>query len=101
MPSRSSHTKNVLHSGISALQTFEPNSPIGDDKSTSGSLRKNPSGLDLLGHMDCFVVSGSKVIEGLVPIWSSRLEHHPLLLCPTFPILPHCTHAWGLLIQRQ
>jgi len=26
----------------------------------------NPSGLDLLGHTDCFVVSGSKVIEGIV-----------------------------------
>ena len=61
MPSRSSRTTNVSRSGIS----FEPDSPIGDGESTSGSPRKNPSGLDLLGHTDCFVISGSKVVEGV------------------------------------
>ena len=49
------------------LAEFEPKpeSPIGDGESTSGTPRKNPSGLDLLGHTDCFVVSGSKVVEGV------------------------------------
>lgn len=48
------------------LAEFEPETPIGDGESTSGlPLRKNPSGLDLLGHTDCFVVSGSKVVEGV------------------------------------
>ncbi len=47
------------------LAEFEPDSPVGDGESTGGSLRKNPSGLDLLGHTDCFVVSGSKVVEGV------------------------------------
>ena len=39
---------------------FDPDSAVGD-----GSRRNNPSGLDLLSHMDCFIVSGSKVIEGV------------------------------------
>ena len=47
------------------LVEFEPDSLIGDGESTSGLPRKNPSGLDLLGHTDCFVVSGSKVVEGV------------------------------------
>jgi P-type Ca2+ transporter type 2C len=47
------------------LAEFEPDSPVGDGESTSGPPRKNPSGLDLLGHTDCFVVSGSKVVEGV------------------------------------
>ena len=47
------------------LAEFEPDSLIGDGESTNGSPRKNPSGLDLLGHTDCFVVSGSKVVEGV------------------------------------
>jgi P-type Ca2+ transporter type 2C len=47
------------------LAEFEPDTLIGDGDSTSGSPRKNPSGLDLLGHTDCFVVSGSKVVEGV------------------------------------
>jgi len=55
MQSRSSRTR----------AEFGPDSPIGDGKSTSGSPRINPSGLDLLGYMDCFVVSGSKVVEGM------------------------------------
>jgi Ca2+-transporting ATPase len=46
------------------LAEFEPDSPIGDGESTSGSPRK-PSGLELLGHTDCFVISGSKVVEGV------------------------------------
>jgi Ca2+-transporting ATPase len=47
------------------LAEFDPESPIGDGESTTGSRRKNLSGLDLLGHTDCFVVSGSKVVEGV------------------------------------
>ena len=50
------------------LAEFDPDtdSTAGDGESTSGSRRNvNLSGLDLLGHTDCFVVSGSKVIEGI------------------------------------
>lgn len=48
------------------LAEFDPESPVGDAESTSGSRRNvNVSGLDLLGHTDCFVVSGSKVTEGI------------------------------------
>jgi Ca2+-transporting ATPase len=48
------------------LAEFDPESSVGDGESTSGSRRNvNISGLDLLGHTDCFVVSGSKVIEGV------------------------------------
>jgi Ca2+-transporting ATPase len=47
------------------LAEFDPDIPIGDGESTSGSPRKNPSGLKLLGYTDCFVVSGSKVVEGV------------------------------------
>jgi Ca2+-transporting ATPase len=48
------------------LAEFDPDSFVGDGESTSGSRRNvNLSGLDLLGHTDCFVVSGSKVIEGI------------------------------------
>ena len=46
----------------------EPESPIlGDGESTTGSgtPRKYPTRLDLLGHTDCFVVSGSKIVEGV------------------------------------
>lgn len=62
--------KKLPYQGCIALRNkrlaeFEPESPIGDGESTSGSPRKNPSGLDLLGHTDCFVVSGSKVVEGV------------------------------------
>jgi Ca2+-transporting ATPase len=39
------------------LAKVDPDSPVGDGESTSG--------LDLLGHTDCFVVSGSKVVEGV------------------------------------
>jgi Ca2+-transporting ATPase len=47
------------------LAEFDLDSSPGDSESTSSSRRNvNPSGLDLLGHTDCFVVSGSKVIEG-------------------------------------
>ena len=47
------------------LAEFDPDSSPGDGESASSSRRDvNPSGLDLLGHTDCFVVSGSKVIEG-------------------------------------
>jgi Ca2+-transporting ATPase len=47
------------------LAEFDPDSLIGDAESTSALPRKNPSGLELLGHTDCFVVSGSKVVEGV------------------------------------
>ena len=47
------------------LAEFDPDSPVGDGESTSGLRRDNPSGLDLLGHTDCFVISGSKVVEGV------------------------------------
>jgi Ca2+-transporting ATPase len=56
------------------LAEFETDSPIGDGESTSGSPRENPSGLDLLGHTDCFVVSESKALKGLAHIWSFRLD---------------------------
>jgi Ca2+-transporting ATPase len=37
-----------------------------DGDSVIASRRKiNPSGLELLGHTDCFIVSGSKVLEGV------------------------------------
>jgi len=48
------------------LVEFDPDTAPGDGESTSGPrVNVNPSGLDLLGHTDCFVVSGSKVIEGI------------------------------------
>jgi Ca2+-transporting ATPase len=47
------------------LAEFNPDSPVGDGEGTSGSRRYKLSGLDLLGHTDCFVVSGSKVVEGV------------------------------------
>jgi Ca2+-transporting ATPase len=58
------------------LAEFDPDSDIfmGDGDSTSDSPRKNPSGLDLLGHTDCFVVSGSGVVEGLTHTWSFLLD---------------------------
>ena len=46
------------------LAKFDPDSAPDDSESASGSrVNVNPSGLDLLGHTDYFVVSGSKVIE--------------------------------------
>ena len=47
------------------LEEFDPDSPVGDGESTSGSRRDHPSRLDLLGHTDCFIVSGSKFVEGV------------------------------------
>ncbi|KAH9052974.1 calcium-translocating P-type ATPase [Lactarius deliciosus] len=48
------------------LMEFDPDGPSGDGESVSASQRKtNPSGLELLGHTDCFIVSGSKVLEGV------------------------------------
>ena len=47
---------------------FDFDSLVGDGESTSGLRRGNPSGLDLLGHTDCFVISGSRSLKGLVPM---------------------------------
>jgi Ca2+-transporting ATPase len=48
------------------LEEFDPDGAVDDGDSTSGSRRNLiVSGLDLLGHTDCFMVSGSKVIEGI------------------------------------
>ncbi|KAH9052624.1 hypothetical protein EDB87DRAFT_1835780 [Lactarius vividus] len=48
------------------LMEFDPDGPSGDGESVSASRRKpNPSGLELLGYADCFIVSGSKVVEGV------------------------------------
>jgi len=55
------------------LEEFDPESPVGDGESTNGSRRNKLSRLDLLGHTDCFVVSGSKVVEEWVPTWSFLL----------------------------
>ncbi|THH15336.1 hypothetical protein EW146_g5119 [Bondarzewia mesenterica] len=39
---------------------------IGEEGADRGDAKKvRPSGMDLLGHKDCFVVSGSKVLEGI------------------------------------
>jgi P-type Ca2+ transporter type 2C len=48
------------------LAELDPDQSIGDAESTTGSRRGIPlSSLDLLGHTDCFLVSGSKVLEGV------------------------------------
>jgi len=48
------------------LAEFDPDGLVGDGESTRGSRRNLKfSGLDLLGHTDCFLVSGSKVNEGI------------------------------------
>ncbi|KAH9025702.1 calcium-translocating P-type ATPase [Lactarius deliciosus] len=48
------------------LMEFDLDSPPGGGESVSASQRKTgPSGLELLGNTDCFIVSGSKVVEGV------------------------------------
>jgi len=47
------------------LMEFDPDGPSDDGESINTTRRINPSGLELLGHTDCFVVSGSKVLEGV------------------------------------
>ena len=48
------------------LMDFDPDGLPSDGDSVIVSQRKiNPSGLELLGHTDCFIVSGSKVLEGV------------------------------------
>ena len=48
------------------LMDFDPDSFSNDGDSVIAPRRKiNPSGLELLGHTDCFIVSGSKVLEGV------------------------------------
>ncbi|KAI0312928.1 hypothetical protein OF83DRAFT_1143615, partial [Amylostereum chailletii] len=43
------------------LAEWNPAKATDDD----GDVKQKPSGMDLLGHTDCFIVSGSKVIEGV------------------------------------
>ncbi|KAH9021976.1 calcium-translocating P-type ATPase [Lactarius hengduanensis] len=44
----------------------DPDDPSGDYGVVSASRTKtSPSGLELLGHTDCFIVSGSRVLEGV------------------------------------
>ncbi|KAI9449867.1 calcium-translocating P-type ATPase [Lactarius psammicola] len=48
------------------LVEFDPNDPSGDCEGVSASQWKtNASSLELLGHADCFIVSGSEVTEGI------------------------------------
>ena len=48
------------------LAEVDPDGSLGDGEGGGGSRRNlNVSGLALLGRTDCFVVSGSKVIEGI------------------------------------
>ncbi|KAH9025710.1 hypothetical protein EDB83DRAFT_2526782 [Lactarius deliciosus] len=48
------------------LVEFDPDGPSGNGESVSASQRKtNTSGLELLRHTDCFIISGSKVVEGV------------------------------------
>ncbi|KAH9025698.1 calcium-translocating P-type ATPase [Lactarius deliciosus] len=48
------------------LMEFDLDSPPGGGVCVSGSQRKTgPSGLELLRNTDCFIVSGSKVVEGV------------------------------------
>ena len=48
------------------LKDFDPDGLPSDGDSAITSQRKtNPSGLELLGHTDCFIVSGSEVLEGV------------------------------------
>jgi Ca2+-transporting ATPase len=48
------------------LAELDPDSTADEGGSTSGSQRQiHISGLDLLGHTDCFVISGSRVLEGV------------------------------------
>jgi Ca2+-transporting ATPase len=42
------------------LEEFDTGSPVGDGESTNGLQKNNVSGLDLLGHTDCFMVSRSR-----------------------------------------
>ncbi|KAH9164446.1 Ca-transporting ATPase [Lactarius sanguifluus] len=48
------------------LLESDPDGPSGDGESVSAPQRTaNPSGLELLGHPDCFIVSRSKVVDGV------------------------------------
>ena len=48
------------------LMDFDPDGLSSDDDSVIASQRKtNPSGLELLGRTNCFIVSGSDVLEGV------------------------------------
>jgi hypothetical protein len=78
------------------LTEFDPDSdiPIGNVDNTSGSPRKNHSSLDLPGHMDCFVVSGSKVVEGLAHTWSFRLDRKGSTVISCRPFSQKPSHIW-------
>ncbi|KAH9052618.1 hypothetical protein EDB87DRAFT_422577 [Lactarius vividus] len=48
------------------LMEFDPDAPYGGSESVSASQRRtNPSCVDFLGHGDCFIAGGSKVLEGV------------------------------------
>jgi Ca2+-transporting ATPase len=57
--------------------------------------RKILSGFDLLGHTDCFVVSGSKVVEGvgsyLVISVGPRSFNGRIMMCSS--LFPPCIHV--------
>ncbi|KAF8267739.1 hypothetical protein EI94DRAFT_1729725 [Lactarius quietus] len=60
--------KKLSYEECLALRDTElgPGGPSIDGESVGVSQRKaNPSGLESLGHADCFIVSGSKVLEGV------------------------------------
>jgi len=69
---KSDAIKKLLYCKCTALRErqltkFDPDSAPDGSESTHGLwMNMNPSGLDLLGHTDCFVISGSKVIKGIV-----------------------------------
>ncbi len=75
------------------LMEFDPDGPSGDGESISASQRKiNPSGLELLGHTDCFIVSGSKVLEGVgsyVVISVGTKSFNGRIMMGSFISLPH------------
>ncbi len=52
--------------GDKRLMEFGPDDPSDGGESVRASQGKtSPSGLEFLGHADCFIVSGSKVLEGV------------------------------------
>jgi Ca2+-transporting ATPase len=54
--------KKLSYQECIALRDKRPMVLYADGSSGDG---ESPSGLELLGHADCFIVSGSKVLEGV------------------------------------